>query len=169
MEITPENPVPLIPVNLIHVDDAPLVMEITPELLARFARPHNPVPLIHVDAPARRQRKSHAVKVERCGVKQAAAILGLSKRKVQDMAARAEIPGVAKIARVWTFDIERLRRHLRLKERQAWQNGKHRPDATGEAMPFGAGPRAMAEKSDGRFTRVTQRLRGRGARRGSTG
>src|SRR5262245_6548951 len=144
-------------------------MEITPEILARFARPRKPVPVVYLDAPARRQRKSHAVKAERCGVEHAAAILGLSKRKAQDMAARAEIPGVAKMGRVWTFDIEKLRRHVRLKERQAWQNGKHRPDATGEAMPFGAGPRSMAEKSDGRFTRVTQRLRGQGARRGRTG
>jgi hypothetical protein len=126
--------------------------------------------VIRIEVPPSRlrQRKDRAFKVERCGVEQAAAILGLSKRKVQDMAARGELPGAAKIG-VWTFDVERLRRYVQLKERQAWQSGKRHPDAIGAAMPSGGAPRSMAEKSDGRFTRVTRRLRGQGARRGRTG
>ena len=106
---------------------------------------------------------------ERCGVGHAAAILGLSSRKIQDMASRGEIPGAAKLARVWTFDIEKLRRHVRLKERQEWQSGRRLPDAIGAAMPCGGGPRSMEANTGGRFTQVIQRLRGQGARRGRIG
>jgi ribosomal protein S14 len=144
--------------------------EITPEILARFARPRKPVPVIYIKGPPPRlrQRKDRAFKVERCGVEQAAAILGLSRRKVQDMAARGQLPGAAKIGH-WTFDVEKLRRYVQLKERQTWQSGKRHPDATGGAMPSGDALRSTAEKSDGRFTRVTRRLREQGARRGRTG
>ena len=76
---------------------------------------------------------------ERCGVGQAAAIMGLSPRKIQDMASRGEIPGAAKLTRVWTFDLEKLRRVVRLKERQAWQDAdKLQPDAIGGGIPSGA-------------------------------
>jgi ribosomal protein S14 len=117
--------------------------------------------------PARKPRKP--APQERCGVGQAAAILGLSNRKIQDMASRGEIPGAAKFARVWTFDVEKLRRHVQLKERQAWQSGKRLPGAIGAAMPYGGAPRSMDANSGGRFTRVTQRLRGQGARRDRIG
>jgi integrase/recombinase XerD len=116
--------------------------------------------------PERHRQKSPVLKSERCSVAQAATILGTPERTVQDMAARGELPGAAKFRRRWTFDLEKLRRHVRQKERLSWQTGeKLHLDATGAAMPSGAGLRSMAGKSDGRFIQVIQRLRGQGARR----
>jgi Helix-turn-helix domain len=66
---------------------------------------------------------------ERGSSEEAMVILGLPRRTVQNMAARGELPGAAKLGRVWTFDLAKLRRHVTMKERQAWQDGKHRPDA----------------------------------------
>lgn len=47
---------------------------------------------------------------ERVRVDDAAAILGISARTVQALAARGEIPGAAKICSIWTFDIATLNR-----------------------------------------------------------
>jgi Helix-turn-helix domain len=90
--------------------------------------------------------------VERVSIEKAAAILGPVVRTVQDLAARGEIPGAAKIGGRWTFDIEKLRRLVRQRERETWQSGKRRPDATGGAVPSGRGLRYADAKSDGRWT-----------------
>ena len=97
---------------------------------------------------------------ERGTAKQAAAILGAPTRTIQDLAARGEIPGAAKLGRCWTFDLEKLRRLVRQKERETWQYANRQPDVSGGAKFFGAGFRFAGENSDGRFTRVTRRLRG---------
>lgn len=47
----------------------------------------------------------------------AAAMCGLSERTFRAMAARGEVPGAAKLGRLWTFDVERLRTWLEAKER----------------------------------------------------
>lgn len=101
---------------------------------------------------------------ERGNIKDAAAIYGLPLRTVQSMAKNGEIPGAAKFGRRWTFDLGKVRRHVRLKEQETWRNANQRPhrDAIGGAIPCGAGLRSMAATSDGRFTQVTRRLRGRG-------
>jgi Helix-turn-helix domain len=106
---------------------------------------------------------------ERVSIDKAVAVLGLPKRTVQELAARGEIAGAAKIGRRWTFDIEKLRRLVRQRERETWQSGKRRPDATGGAIPSGHGLRFVGAKSDGRFTQVTRRLRGRNIRSGGSG
>src|SRR5262245_6152254 len=98
---------------------------------------------------------------ERASVKTAASMLGLPLRTVQHLAARGEIAGAAKFGRRWTFDVEKLKRQIRERERQTWLNARHRPDATGGRAPFGVGPRFAGETSDGRFTQVTRRLRAR--------
>ena len=54
----------------------------------------------------------------------ATAMLGLSTRTVQALAARGEIAGAAKIGRRWTFDLETLRRWIKNKEREAWQSAR---------------------------------------------
>jgi hypothetical protein len=105
------------------------------------------------------------MKPERGTIEAAMAILGLPERSVQDLAARGQIPGAAKFGRRWTFDLEKLRRHVKQKERGQWQNAKRRLDAIGAAIPFGAASVTAAATLDGRFTRVTRRLRGNGARR----
>ena len=65
--------------------------------------------------------------------------------------------------------IEKLRRLVRQRERETWQSGKRRPDATGAAIPSGRGLRFVGAKSDGRFTQVTRRLRGRNIKPGGSG
>jgi hypothetical protein len=102
-----------------------------------------------------------ATDTERCAIDQAVAILGLPLRTVQDLAARGEIMGAAKIGRRWTFDLEKLRRFVRDKERQTWRSQGRPADVSGGAKPFGVGFRFAGENSDGRFTQVTRRLRAR--------
>lgn len=43
---------------------------------------------------------------------------GLSRRTVQAMAARGEIPGAAKLGKLWTFDRMKLARWIRDKEQE---------------------------------------------------
>jgi ribosomal protein S14 len=116
-----------------------------------------------VSKPAKRQRKPRIRKTdglrtasERGSSEEAMAILGLPRRTVQNMAARGELPGAAKLGRVWTFDLAKLRRHVTMKERQAWQDGKQRPDATGGGIPSGVALRSGADSSAGRLTRMIQ-------------
>jgi hypothetical protein len=49
----------------------------------------------------------------------AARILGVSRRSVQGLALRGELPGAARIGGVWTFDAERLTAFVRQRERDA--------------------------------------------------
>ena len=96
---------------------------------------------------------------ERGTVEEAAAILGLPQRTVQDLAARGEIAGAAKFGRRWTFDLQKLRRLVKQKELQTWQNARRRPDATGAPALSTAGLKFVAGTTDGRFTQLTRRLR----------
>src|SRR5262249_4366876 len=116
----------------------------------------------------RRCLRTTVERSERGTAKQAAAILGAPTRTIQDLAARGEIPGAAKAGRRWTFDLEKLRRLVRQKERETWQHANRQQDVFGAAKIFGGGFRFAGENSDGRFTRVTRRLRARNTRpRGS--
>jgi Helix-turn-helix domain len=116
----------------------------------------------------KRTRRAESVCVERVSARQAAAILGLPPRTIQDRAARGEIAGAAKLGRRWTFDVKALRRIVKQKERETWQSAERPQDVFGGARPFGAGLRFAGENSDGRFTRVTRRLRAQNSRpRGS--
>jgi Helix-turn-helix domain len=115
-----------------------------------------------------RTRAAGAASVERGSTAQAMAILGLPPRTIQDRAARGKIPGAAKLGRRWTFDLKELRRFVKQKERETWASARRPQDVFGVARPFGAASRFAAENSDGRFTQVTRRLRGRNSRpRGS--
>jgi excisionase family DNA binding protein len=116
----------------------------------------------------RRKCKPHGTKppVERALINKAVAILGLPLRTVQQLAARGELPGVAKIGRRWTFNLEELRRHVKQRERKTWQSAKPRPGVSGVAVPFGVGSRSAARISSGRFGQVIQRLRGRNTKPG---
>jgi excisionase family DNA binding protein len=115
-------------------------------------------------------RRAHvaAPTPERGTAKQAATILGVPTRTIQDLAARGEIPGAAKLGRRWTFDLEKLRRLVRQKERETWQHANRQPDVSGGAKLFGAGSRFAGENLDGRFTQVTRRLRGRATKPAKT-
>jgi hypothetical protein len=103
--------------------------------------------------------------LERGIVADAVAILGVPPRTVQDLAARGELPGAAKFGRRWTFDLSKLRRYVREKERTTWNEGARlQPGVTGVVIPSGAALKSTAMRSDGRFTQVIQRLRARAAK-----
>lgn len=58
---------------------------------------------------------------ERVGVAEAMRATGLSKRTVQNLAAKGMIPGAAKLGGLWTFDRIKLRRWIAAKEGEACQ------------------------------------------------
>jgi hypothetical protein len=51
--------------------------------------------------------------------REAASILGISQRTAQTLALRGELPGVARIGRVWTFDVDKLAAYVTQRERDA--------------------------------------------------
>jgi helix-turn-helix protein len=91
----------------------------------------------------------------------AAAILGLKPRKLQAMAQRGEIPGAAKLGRLWTFDLAKLRRFVDQQEKACRDSAKPRGAATGAtgfSMPsFKSG----GDKSGGRLGQMIRQLQRR--------
>ena len=55
---------------------------------------------------------------ERIQAAAAVRITGLSRRAIQEMAARGEIPGAAKLGARWTFDEAKLRRWVKAREEE---------------------------------------------------
>ena len=55
---------------------------------------------------------------ERLLSSEVAAILRITPRTVQGMAARGELPGAARIGRNWTFSAEKLRRFIAERENE---------------------------------------------------
>lgn len=51
-----------------------------------------------------------------------AAMLNVTVRTVQGMAARGGLPGAAQIGKIWTFDLARLRRFIATRENQCLAN-----------------------------------------------
>jgi hypothetical protein len=66
---------------------------------------------------------------ERIQSHQAKAILGISLRSVQDLAARGLLPSAAQYARDWTFDEKVLRRYVAEREQAAREKAKVRINA----------------------------------------
>jgi hypothetical protein len=115
------------------------------------------------DAPleaAPQPKPKRAREVERGNIELAVQILGLQPRTVQKMAQRGELPGAARMGRLWTFNLDKLRGYVRHKERETWHAPNHLPDVTGARTFSGAASKSGAAKSDGRFTRIIQQLRG---------
>ena len=122
-------------------------------------------------APAPAPAPSLALKssAQRLSVREAAALLGLPPRTVQDQAAHGKIPGAAKFGRRWTFDREKLRQFVRERERETWQNAGRHLDVSGGGKPFGVGSKFADANSDGRFTQVIQQLRARATKPDASG
>jgi hypothetical protein len=97
------------------------------------------------------------LKAERGGIDEAVAILGLKKRTVESMALRGQLPGAAKLAHRWTFDLELLRTYVRdeVKRQCAENTRKHQRAASGVAIPFTVGLGSKADSSSGRFAQIT--------------
>jgi hypothetical protein len=110
------------------------------------------------------------LKPERGGIDDAVAILGLKKRTVESMALRGRLPGAAKLTNRWTFDLELLRTYVRDEVTRQWAENtqRHQQAASGVAIPSTVGLGSKVVSSHGRFARVTQSLRLRGARQAKT-
>lgn len=90
---------------------------------------------------------------ERCKVPTAVAITGLSTRTIQNLAAQGKIPGAAKLAGQWTFDLARLRRWVRQLEGETACRGNP-TTSTGEEEPGTPGFRSTAETTDEAYERL---------------
>ncbi len=66
------------------------------------------------------------LKPERGEIYDAIAILGLKKRTVEALAARGELPGAAKLANRWTFDLGMLRAYVRDEVKRQWAENTRR-------------------------------------------
>ena len=58
----------------------------------------------------------------------AARIIGVSARTVQDMAQNGELPGAVKVRRRWTFDLQKLRDKMREDKRRRHCHEHHAGD-----------------------------------------
>jgi hypothetical protein len=110
---------------------------------------------------------------ERITTAKAAAILGLTYRAVQMMAARGDIPGAAKFGH-YTFDEARLRRYVQDKENELCRRKLRRKLKTRRAVSseteYG-GARSSSTKRDivGRLRQMTVRKRKAAMRRTPSG
>lgn len=99
--------------------------------------------------------------IERIDIDAALPILGLrSRRTVEAMAARGEIPSAAKFGRRWTFNLAALLAFVKERERETWErNAKLLKAASGTKKASGARPWSTASESGGRSIQLIQQLR----------
>ena len=102
---------------------------------------------------------------ERDNIDEAVAILGLSRRFVQERAAAGLLPGAAKFGRRWTFDLAKLREHVKEKEAETWEQAKslkRRVAVSGTVTPFMDVSAALVRnRSSGHLKQMIQRSRER--------
>ena len=92
----------------------------------------------------------------------AAEMLGITARGVQAMAARGDLPGAAKIGKVWTFDRDKLDRYVAAKEMECASGTYTKGKASG-----GCEPKSAALNIERAYEQAISRLRGGGGTRGS--
>lgn len=118
----------------------------------------------------RRSRKSHrqptvtAARSERGTAADAAAILGFKPRKLQAMSQRGKIPGAAKLGRLWTYDLAKLRSFVEQQEQAICQNEKTRPAVTGAGKFSGVKLRSVGSGSGGRLRQMIRQSQRRAAK-----
>jgi predicted DNA-binding transcriptional regulator AlpA len=91
-------------------------------------------------------RPSAEVARERIGVAVVAAILGVSRREVQHLAKKGQIPGARKVASVWTFNESRVRAWLRRGESAGCQ-----PTYTAEVLHGTAVTRSSGNSNESAY------------------
>jgi Helix-turn-helix domain len=104
---------------------------------------------------------------ERIKTAEAALILGVSVRKAQAMAARAELPGGARIGNQWTFNEAKIREFIAEKEREIERKAAnirqslgHRPTSH-EAPPSERAIQKLYEEAMAQLTGATVARAGR--------
>jgi excisionase family DNA binding protein len=101
---------------------------------------------------------------ERVRASEAASILGIEVRTVQALAARGELPGAAKVGKLWTFDEAALR--LWIRERSAWpKNERHQSTPIGEAIRYGRDLPLQVANSVKASEQALRKLRQNGSQR----
>lgn len=99
---------------------------------------------------------------ERIRVGRVVEITGLSKRQVQAMAKRGQIPGAGQLGCLWTFDEAKLRRWIALREKEAC-----REISTGEARRGGVVFKLPARNIEAAYIRAIGLKRSKGSASGS--
>jgi hypothetical protein len=67
------------------------------------------------------------LKTERGDFCDAMSVLGLKKKRtVEALAARGDLPGAAKLANRWTFDLELLRAYVQDEVKRQWAEQRNR-------------------------------------------
>ena len=92
--------------------------------------------------------------IARIQSKAAAAMLGVTPRQVQLLAARCELPAI-KIGSIWTFDIKQIELFIRQKETKPCQI------LLKEAKPIGFARLSTDAKLDSRYEQAISELRGK--------
>jgi hypothetical protein len=95
--------------------------------------------------------------------KEAAAILGLSRRGLQNQAQRGAVPGSAKIGGLWTFDRDKLDKFVADKEAECLNQ-----TSTYAAASIGCEPPSRASNIAKAYERAMSKLRGSSATSVST-
>jgi hypothetical protein len=96
----------------------------------------------------------------RISIEKAIELTGRNRRALQSLAATGKIPGAAKIGRVWTFNLYRLRRWIRQLEAESCKKeNAPRGMPTGAARSCGAGSWSEDKSSSGAYERTMQLLR----------
>src|SRR6516165_4766945 len=95
-----------------------------------------------------------AVACKRINISDAASELGVPERTVRDLALRGEVPGAAKVGRRWTFDLDRLREHIRRLEALACQSARPRRAPSGATASYGGARKSARATTSGRARRL---------------
>jgi hypothetical protein len=93
----------------------------------------------------------------RIQTKAAASILGVTPRTVQNLANRGELPGAAKIGKVWTFDPAKLQRFIADQEEFA----QARALVPKAIPPRKCEPPLRASESERRYEEAMSRMLGK--------
>ena len=105
-------------------------------------------------------------KADRIGMRRAEQILGLKTRTVQKMSQRGELPGAAKMGRLWTYNEDKLHGYVRNQERAIWQGqSKHRQGVIGKTTSCITASKSVASDSEARYSQAIQRSRNESAKR----
>ena len=121
-------------------------------------------------ALAKRGERQSMQPVERGTAQQAAAMLGLKPRKLQTMSVHGDIPGAAKLGRLWTYDLAKLRQFIDQQEKITCQgSAKRPPDATGAAISSGRKLEGVGVSSAGRLRQMIQQSQKRVAKQARRG
>lgn len=96
---------------------------------------------------------------ERVRADRAACILGVERRTVQSLAQRGQLPGAAKVGRIWTFNELALRNWLAGKAAECENKNVRQSGATGVVTRSGVGSSSTATSIEKAYEQALSNLR----------